>query len=647
VPGFTVVIVLHDSAPELRRLLDSFDAHGAPAQVVVVDSGSSDGGAALARSWGAEVSVLDGNPGFGAACNAGVAPARHDVTVLLNPDCELLDGSLAELAEVARAYPGALHVPRLLNPDGSVQRSAHPLPGTLGAVAGALVHPPLLPPPLRDRLEPYRASSPRTVGWAIAACLGGTTELLRRLGPFDPGVHLFAEDMELCLRARSAGVPTVLHPRLRVRHAGGHATLRTGEPYDLLARRRREAIAATRGERAVRADDAAQALTFATRAAGHAILGGDARRPREQLAALRRARRAASRGPVLLVAYAGVLGGAERILLDWAAPLAGSVVLACPEGPLAAAARARGLIVAPLRERPLRLRGARAAAVTSLAGFARELAALERRHRPAVVVASGQRAVLAAVLVRAPVVALHQDLPTSRVLARAVRLATGRCRAVVALSATIADAFGAHAHVIHPGVDLEHWRLDPPPSRTPSRALVLGALVPWKRADLALEVAARVPALELEIVGEPLPGDPPDYADALRRRAAEPDLRGRVTFTGAVRDPRGALGRAHCLLHCADCEPYGLVLVEALAAGRPVVAPAAGGPAEILSGGLYPPGDAAAAATTLQAVLADPAAPAAARARAEAAFDGAVAARRFAAVVETVRLTTAGAAGRP
>jgi hypothetical protein len=45
------------------------------------------------------------------------------------------------------------------------------------------------------------------------------------------------------------------------------------------------------GPRARALDDLAQALTFATRAAGHAILGGDAARPRAQLAALRRARR--------------------------------------------------------------------------------------------------------------------------------------------------------------------------------------------------------------------------------------------------------------------------------------------------------------------------------------------------------------------
>jgi GT2 family glycosyltransferase len=288
---YTVVVVLHDSAPELGVLLRSLDRHAPERpELIVVDSGSRDGGAAVAAEWGAEVVGLPGNPGFGAASNAGVARARHDVCVLLNPDCELLDGSLGVLAGWAAAAPGALHAPRLLDPDGSVQRSAHPLPGTVGAVLCAPLPAAALPPALRKRVEPWRADRPRTVGWAIGACLAATTAALRGLGPFDPAVHLFAEDMELCLRARALGLPTVLHPGLRLRHTGGHATLRAGEPFELLARRRRAVVHATRGTLGQRLDDAAQGLTFASRAAGHALLGGDARRPARQLAALTRAR---------------------------------------------------------------------------------------------------------------------------------------------------------------------------------------------------------------------------------------------------------------------------------------------------------------------------------------------------------------------
>ena len=102
--SFTVVVVLHDSAGPLPALLASLDRLPTRPQLVVVDTASSDDGPAFARAAGAEVVELDGNPGFGAANNAGVERARHDVTVLLNPDCELLDGSLAGL--VARAAEG-------------------------------------------------------------------------------------------------------------------------------------------------------------------------------------------------------------------------------------------------------------------------------------------------------------------------------------------------------------------------------------------------------------------------------------------------------------------------------------------------------------------------------------------------------------
>jgi GT2 family glycosyltransferase len=289
--SLAVVTVLHDSAPDLRRLLASLDANR-PAQVVAVDAGSADDGPRLAAAWGAEV-IDAGDVGFGAANNAGLERVTAAVTVLLNPDIvvrrpEVLD----RLARHARRED-ALHVPRLRNPDGSPQRSAHPLPGTAGALLPALVHPRALPRALRLHADPWRATGEREVGWAIAAAVAGRTATLRGLGPFDPAQFLFFEDLDLCLRARARGVPTMLHPDLELEHRGGHSTRPAydGEPHELLARRRRAVVAANLGRRAAALDDAAQALTFATRAAARAVLRRDAGRERAQLRALVRARR--------------------------------------------------------------------------------------------------------------------------------------------------------------------------------------------------------------------------------------------------------------------------------------------------------------------------------------------------------------------
>jgi GT2 family glycosyltransferase len=291
VSAYAIVTVIHDSEPELPILLDSVERLPEPRpRVIVVDSGSQDRGPELAAERGAELVRLDGNRGFGAGCNAGLELVTEPVTALVNPDVELLDGGLSRLASDAAAG-GALLAPRLLNADGSVQDSAHPLPGRLDTLIPALLPRPLLPVPLRRRYEPWRSATPRPVGWAVAACILGRSDDLRALGPFDPDAFLFYEDMELCLRARRAGIPTLLRPDVAVRHLGGASTTRAlaDRDLDLRARRRREVVG-QEGRLRLLVDDVAEALTFALRGAAKALRGGG-QLERRRLGALLRARR--------------------------------------------------------------------------------------------------------------------------------------------------------------------------------------------------------------------------------------------------------------------------------------------------------------------------------------------------------------------
>jgi N-acetylglucosaminyl-diphospho-decaprenol L-rhamnosyltransferase len=233
----TVLSVIHDSADHLRRMLASLDT--ADHQLIVVDTGSSDDGAAIARAAGAEIVDLPHNPGFGAANNAGLERATGDVTAMLNPDIVLAPGALRALAGAARARD-ALHVPRLRDPDGTPQDSVHPLPGARLNLLRAIA-----PGPIRRRL------GERAQGWAIAAAMVARTGTLRALGPFDPGAFLFFEDLDLCLRAGAAGVPVALHRDVAVTHAGGHST--GAEDIALQVRRRREVVGEERWARDRRA----------------------------------------------------------------------------------------------------------------------------------------------------------------------------------------------------------------------------------------------------------------------------------------------------------------------------------------------------------------------------------------------------------
>src|SRR5205814_8810077 len=133
------------------------------------------------------------------------------------------------------------------------------------------------------------------VGWAVACCLTARTETLRRLGPFDERIFLYGEDLELGLRARDLEVETWFVPTARVLHRRAHSSQEAfrGEPFEMLAARRRQVIAERRGRRRARLDDALQLVTFANRVALKSLAGRGSGRERDQIRALLRARREA------------------------------------------------------------------------------------------------------------------------------------------------------------------------------------------------------------------------------------------------------------------------------------------------------------------------------------------------------------------
>jgi glycosyltransferase involved in cell wall biosynthesis len=130
----------------------------------------------------------------------------------------------------------------------------------------------------------------------------------------------------------------------------------------------------------------------------------------------------------------------------------------------------------------------------------------------------------------------------------------------------------------------------------------------WKGFDVLLDALTPLrkarPDVELVIAGGAVPGKE-DYAAGLRSRAAA--LPG-VHWLGPRYDVPDLMADLDVFVQVSTApEPFGLVLVEALASGVPVVAGAEGGPLEIVSGGptgrVVPPGDPAALATAVLALL--------------------------------------------
>ncbi|MGH7359963.1 MAG: glycosyltransferase, partial [Candidatus Rokuibacteriota bacterium] len=222
--SYSIAVVTWECAGSLRALVESMNRHLADCvELVVADNASTDDPFAAARQWKGETTLvqLERNLGFGAGSNAAVAAAGHEGVVLLNPDTTLPDAGLDELVRIALAKR-ALAGPRLVNPDGSVQPSASGLPVGIWPWIGAVVPGALQPAPLRARTEPWRLDRATRVGWLTGACVAGPREVLASLGPFDPEIHMYAEDMDLGLRAAHAGVDSWFCPdACRIVHRGG------------------------------------------------------------------------------------------------------------------------------------------------------------------------------------------------------------------------------------------------------------------------------------------------------------------------------------------------------------------------------------------------------------------------------------------
>ncbi|WP_412517647.1 glycosyltransferase [Actinomadura madurae] len=211
-----------------------------------------------------------------------------------------------------------------------------------------------------------------------------------------------------------------------------------------------------------------------------------------------------------------------------------------------------------------------------------------------------------------------------------VRLERAIGRAADAVIATCSDevaelaAMGVprdRVRVVPCGVDLDLFTPEGPASGEGGRhrLVVLSRLVERKGVDTAIRALAHLPDAELMIAGGPPPGGLTRDTEVcrLRKAARNAGVSTRVEFLGRLgRDAVPPLLRSASLVVTLPWyEPFGMVPLEAMACGVPVVASAVGGHLDTVvngvTGTLVPPRDPEGAAAAIRALLDDPAARAA------------------------------------
>ena len=215
----------------LQSLLDTCQVSpNLTAEIIVVDSASTDGSPQMVRVEFPQVRLIasDENLGYAGGNNTGANAATGRYIFLLNPDTIVQSDALTQMVNYIDAHPevGALG-PQLLWPDGSVQSSRRRFP-TLGSLFWESTLLGQWFPRNRHARRYHVADHPsdqiQKVDWIVGAAILLRREAWCQVGPIEEDFFMYFEETDWCHRAAEAGWETHYLPDARIIHYEGKSS---------------------------------------------------------------------------------------------------------------------------------------------------------------------------------------------------------------------------------------------------------------------------------------------------------------------------------------------------------------------------------------------------------------------------------------
>lgn len=242
-PDLSIIIVSWNVADLLAACLDSIlagsvvvagtaaggAAQALTAEIIVIDSGSSDHTVALLREHYPQVQLLaqSENVGFTRGNNIGLAAASGRFVLLLNPDTAVIGDALPQMVAYLDAHPNVGIVgPHTLNTDGSTQSTRRRFPTRALAFFESTWLQPFAPRGMLERF--YISAVPDEtvleVDWVQGSALMLRRGVYEQIGGLDEAYVMYSEELDWCRRARAAGWRVVYLGTAQITHHGGKST---------------------------------------------------------------------------------------------------------------------------------------------------------------------------------------------------------------------------------------------------------------------------------------------------------------------------------------------------------------------------------------------------------------------------------------
>jgi len=195
------------------------DEEKIPAEIIVVDNGSTDGSRKYLKKLQNEnckIIFNRKNLGFGQANNQGMKMARGEYILLLNSDTIIPEAAISQTLIWLSSRPEYDLVGcKLLNKDKSLQLSAGRFP-FLRKVFLTLFFDHFN----QDKAVMYSPNKISEVDWVMGAFMLLRKEVFRKTSGFDPEIFMYMEEVEWCYRQKKAGFRTGFYPNAKIIHIG-------------------------------------------------------------------------------------------------------------------------------------------------------------------------------------------------------------------------------------------------------------------------------------------------------------------------------------------------------------------------------------------------------------------------------------------
>jgi GT2 family glycosyltransferase len=224
----SIIIVSWNTRELLSQCLQSIYAYPPQYQydITVVDNASTDGSQKMVQDKYPQVHLLSNadNVGFSRANNQGIRQSQGRIILLLNSDTRVHPGALQELVTYLNQHMEVgIAGARLLNVDDSIQYYPTNCPNLANQTAMLFYLP--------GRREFSRGLSgsmqPCEVERVQGAFLAIRREVTTQIGLMEESLFLYAEEDDLCQRARTAGWQVAILPQVVITHHGGASTEQT------------------------------------------------------------------------------------------------------------------------------------------------------------------------------------------------------------------------------------------------------------------------------------------------------------------------------------------------------------------------------------------------------------------------------------